>query len=75
MPSEKTLHDFKELTEFMEAYPFPVYPKKSTSNEQAFIDQEYYQLMRVNGIEPDHVTSMEFNLMMVDKLIKTAFPG
>ncbi len=75
MPSEKTLKDFKQITEFMEHYPFPEYPKKSTSNEQAFMDEEYFQAMRSHGIEPNHVTSMEFNKLMVKRLMETAFPA
>ena len=75
MTTDKTLQDFKQITEFMDAYPFPEYPKKSTSNEQAFMDEEYFQAMRSLGIEPGDVTSMEFNKMMVARLMKTAFPG
>lgn len=74
MTHDKTQQDIDQITGFMEAYPFPEYPKKSTSAQQEAIDQDYYRLMRQNGIEPNHVTSMEFNKIMVKRLMQTAFP-
>lgn len=73
--TQKTRNDYEHMLSFIEAYPFPEYPKKSTSQKQDEIDRNYCDLMHKNGMRPHDVTSMEFNKLMVKRLMEIAFPG
>ena len=56
MTDEEILVDYKLLSSFLEAYPFPDYPVDASQQTCKQIDQQYYDRMRKAGIDPDEPT-------------------
>ena len=67
MTQEEIDADYKLLSSFMEAYPFPDYPEGANQETCEKIDREYYDRMRKAGIDPNEITHPKmFKGLMAD---------
>ena len=70
MTDEECEADYKLVSGFMEAYPYPDYPEGATEEECKRIDQGYNSRMRRAGINPDETTNPKVAARLMSDLNK-----